>query len=170
MSPPRSASRPDDVVPGPLGALDERTAEALDRVRPGLVERLARRDVGIDLGPTQGAEPHPADLDDPVHVAVTRNGDPGEDLVGAPRQPAEHGAGVVGVCRFAQELAVERHDRVRADHDGLGMSFGDVAGLVVRQPGDVARSRFVRQRGLVDVGRLDRELVAGVGHELEATG
>lgn len=90
--------------------------------------------------------------------------------MGAPRQPVEHGARGVGVGGLAQQLAVERHDGVRADHDGLEMSFGDVAGLVGCQPGDVGRGRFVRQRGLVDVGRLDGELVAGVGHELEATG
>ena len=54
---------------------------------------------------------------------------------GATAQPAQHAARAVGIGRLAERLAIQAHDRVGGEHDGLGDFRGHRACLRERQTG-----------------------------------
>src|SRR5436190_14848253 len=64
-----------------FGALDERGAEALDRIRAGAVLPLAARDVGGDVARGHGAERHAGDLVLDLLPAGRDQTEPRDDLV-----------------------------------------------------------------------------------------
>src|SRR5689334_23672131 len=95
---------------------DKPRRASLDGIGAGLVVALARGDVLRDLLGGElleldfGARHRRVD----ALVAHQRHG--GEDVVPAPGERGEHLAGLLAVDGLAENLAVERHGRVRGEH------------------------------------------------------
>src|SRR5437879_791018 len=68
-----------------LEMLDERSSLALDRVTAGLVERLAGRDVTLDLVLRDCAKGHVRSRDGLRKLRLPTDRDRGDDLMTAPR-------------------------------------------------------------------------------------
>ncbi len=113
-----SMRQADDVALAADDALDEATSLALGRVRAGLVERLAGRDVGPDL--VEPRRPHP-DLalhgDDAGVGSAANQGHAGHDPVRAAHETAEKLDAVVRVRRLSEHVTAQHDDRVGAEHE-----------------------------------------------------
>ena len=81
----------------------------------------------------------------------TDHGDAGQHLVLSPRELSEHALRVVRVFRLAEQLAVERHDGVRGEHDlaaagGVGARLDRGPRLGPRQAQHVRLGRLAVER------------------------
>ena len=63
--------------------------------------------------------------------AQMNQADAGDDLMCPALQPRQHPFRVGGVGRFAHDFAVEKHQRVRAEHERVGKFLGDDARLAM---------------------------------------
>jgi len=100
----------------PLEAGHDPVAVFLDGIGAGLVERLSGVDVGVDF---LGRERLEGDIgghgEEPFAAGVELyQADAGDDLVGAPRQGAEHAGRVAGVGRLAEQPCPQADHRVGA--------------------------------------------------------
>ena len=82
----------------------------------------------------------------------------GHDLVCASGQQSQHPAVILFVCRFAQRLAVQHDQRIRADHSGLRVQVCDRPCLACGQSGDFLGQIGARTQSLVNVGRTHRKV------------
>ncbi len=60
--------------------------------------------------------------------AAAHEGDAGEDGVRAVLQPAQHGDSLVVIERLSENVAIERHQRVRAEHQFARMMAAALRG------------------------------------------
>ena len=94
---------------------------------------------------------------------------PGDDLVRASRQQAQHARGVVGVRRLFEQMLVDHDDRISAQHDCIGMSRQHGSCLIARQPLRVVDRSFAGKRLFVNVSGIDLERNAGIAQKFGAT-
>ena len=114
-------------------------ADALDAVGAGFVHGLARGDVALNLLVGELIERHVGHIDKRqalggvrgCGVSGSNDADAGCDLVRAPRELVEHGAGFVLVCRLTQNLAIEGDDGVGRNGQltGIGVLGGNGGSL-----------------------------------------
>ena len=139
----------------------------------GIAARLAERLAGTDVGPNlvRAQRRHPDRR--PLHVreapAVAYDGQPGEHLVRAARQPREHPLGVGLVTRFAEQLVAEDHRGIGADHEPAGVTRRTGLGLEQRDTRNVTGWRFVGDQRLVHVDWTDVVREPSRGEQLAAT-
>jgi hypothetical protein len=77
----------------------------------------------------------------------------------------EHLSGVVKVSRLAEDLLLQDHDRIGAEHDCCGMLLGDMPGFGIRDPPGIAPGSFTGQDALIDIGWDDREWYSQLGKQ-----
>jgi hypothetical protein len=82
--------------------------------------------------------------------------------------PAEHVAGVLGVPRLAEQLAVDHHDRVRRQDQLAGVGLR--RRLLPGEPEDGFVRRLAGARRLVEIDRADGEAQAEPPQQLAAAG
>src|SRR5881296_2166344 len=160
-----------DVEVAPLDPIDEQGRAPLDRIGARLVAVLARPEIPLDLSRAEATEVDPragggGRLPPRTEVQQT---DPGEHLVPAPAQAAEHRARFGLPGGLSEQSAAEGHDRVGADDERGSVPARDRACLQPRQPDGVALDRFARvARGLDLAARLHAEAQAQVPQDLAA--
>jgi NitT/TauT family transport system substrate-binding protein len=151
---------PDHVRVRAGDRLHQLAIEVLDRIGPRLVEGRPGRDVLVDETVGVPRHHHPRDLrageDEASRTIDHRHA--GEHVVRAAAQAAQHLDRVVLILRLAEDVPVEHHDRVSAEHDGVGMLGGHLAGLELGKPGH-GRGEWARLELLDHVGGDDVELL-----------
>ena len=108
------------------------TGATLDGVGAGFVERLTGGDIVVDLLIGERDKADKCNFGGTLPLPPPGETEAGDDLVGLPREEAEHAGGVGCVLRFAEDLFVDDNYRVRAENEGVrrdGVSSGDGLGL-----------------------------------------
>src|ERR1700722_4345695 len=148
---------------------------ALNPVSSGLVERFARADVLFDLGFAKDVEGDLRDLHIADGLASADCGDTSKDSVGAPAEKFQHAAGIFGVHRLTQNVAVAHNTGVGAENDERivqrverAAKIPDGLSLFYRQTMHVGRCDLIRQAFFIDVGRLDRKGEPGLSEQFPA--
>src|SRR6185295_10657118 len=146
-----------------LEAADKGRGASLDRVGPGLVERLAGRNVALDLVASDGAEAHTRHRhpEHDLRVPADRHG--GYDVVRAPRQSLQHRGGIGCVVGLAQHDAVDDDFGIRREHRlrrqlAAAHTMPSDGGLGARDALDVFEWSFVLARDLDDIAPAPRGL------------
>ncbi len=93
--------------------------------------------------------------------------DAGDDGVLAAGKQAQHGAGVIRIHRFFENLVVDDDDGVRAQHDFIG-AFPGGFGLGARQTPHVVDGAFARSAHFFHGFHAHREMESGDGQQLAA--
>ena len=98
-------------------ALHERRGAALDRVRAGLVERLAGGDVAVDLVAARARERSPpTSRSRPRCCSSQHSATAVSTWCVRPDEQRQHADGVGGVLRLAEDHVVQHDLGVRAEH------------------------------------------------------
>src|SRR3954451_7479800 len=105
-----------DVQVVTLDATDERGAAALDRVAPRSPLPLAERDIGAELPRGQLSELHPSRLVLDVLPGGCEQAEPRDDEMRFAAELLEHALCLGGVCRLAEDPAVEHDGGIDAEH------------------------------------------------------
>ena len=127
------AREPDDVEVVPLDALDETTAETLDRIPPGPAFPLAAFEVGLEGLAAQGAKGHRRELVLDGHEVRTQQAEAGDHCVRPSPELPEHVLGIAPVGRLSVYPAVENDRRVDSEREltdtvnGARLSLGVAA-------------------------------------------
>src|SRR5262252_4743976 len=120
----------DDVQEVALDPLDETRPETLDRVTARAPLPLPRCDVVTELARRELAERHERRLGVELLPGRGPQAEPGDDRVRPTRERLDHRLGLRLVRRLPEELAVEEHLGVDAEHgslvgrDGMGLAGG----------------------------------------------
>ena len=141
-------------------------------VGTGLVQRADAGVVGAELRRGALVKMDARPLDESTLTASRRvdQPDPGADLVGPAGQPLRHGEGGGEIGRFAENLALENHLRVHAEHEGVGMFPRHGAGLGAGVAQDDFPRREMERRTFLHVRRHDGKGVAVLAQKLPAAG
>ena len=134
-------------------------APSLHGVSAGLVKRLPRGDIRLDIICLQVVKAHPSAYDVTLRDAQGEAHDshPGQHHVLAPAQAAQHGVGRRGIRRLAENALVQHHNRVGAQHPRRRELSGHMFGFGARQTRDVGLGTFRGVRPFINVRRQDAE-------------
>jgi hypothetical protein len=121
------------------------TAQTLDAVGAGFVERFAGCDVGIDIGIAQRSDAYLAGDQIEQRRCVCAPGindcQTGIDSMRFSRKAAQHATCVIRIDRFIEHRAFKHHNRISADDNTIGRRCASGMGFA---PG--AQRRMVEQR------------------------
>jgi len=141
----------------------------LNRVGTGLVEGFAAGYILRDFGFREGSEAHlRGGMIDDDAVAVTKT-DTGDDSVLAAGKQAQHGAGVIRVHGFFENVVINRDGGVGAQHDFIG-AFPGGFGFGGRQATDVVNRTFARSAHFFHGFRAHGEMESGERQQLATAG
>ena len=182
----RTDGQPDDVRVVAVDALDQPGPTLLDGVPAGPALPLARVDVAVDLGRGESTE---GDIGRGEAFADREQDDARDDLVRAALQATERPGRVRRVPRLAEQLTVERDERVdtedeaargqaRSDRDRLAPRVleGDSPGhagpelLDGRRPHLVGDAQLREDRGALRRGRGENEGLAAAADAAQSSG
>ena len=144
---------------------------ALNAVRTGLVERVAGREIGLQVGFVNRVEGDVGRLEMGARAQSRRNnGNAGMHLVRSPGESCRSmaSASATSVNGLVEDVFVADDGGIGAEHDGLGVQRVDSLSLFKREPRNVGRRPFASSAGLVDVGCLHCEGVTGLRQQLAA--
>lgn len=127
---------------------------ALNGVCAGAIERLAGREIRVDLRPSQSPEVNRRRANDALHERApgSQQRDAREHRVRPSGEGGQHRDCVVGIARLAECSRVERDDGVGGEDPRIRTTRGDLTRLLVRHPLREHVGRFIVVRDLVDVG------------------
>ena len=155
----------------PLNPRHQQPAQALDAVGAGLVHGLPGGDILADLLVCQGPEGHLGLLHLGEDLVPPADRDPGANLVGAPGQGGQHGAGLLLPFGLSQDFPVPDHHGVRPDDQGLRVHLpGDPAGLLPGENLHQVPGIPALERGFVNLRRLCGKFQSHLPQQLTAAG
>lgn len=146
----------DDVGEAALDPFDEGLGSPLDCVAAGLIKRLTRLHIVVNLGIRQGSHSYLGDLVSNLRsgVAGLHKGEPGYHQVTASAQQAQKPVGLVPIFRLTQEATATFDDGVCAKDQPLPYPSRYIGSFAKSQSFGVRcrrrprkRIRFVNQAG-----------------------
>ena len=138
-----------DIEIAALDSRDEFRRATLHRVSASLIHRLTGSHVIGNFPRAQRREPDGGDfvIANPFRAAAQTNA--GHHLVALPGKQREHAAGIGGILRLGQDLAVD-HNRSVGAQDNLAGTRRDGQRFGFRQPPDVILGCFAWAERFVD--------------------